>query len=122
MKGYQVINKYDMSKNLLAVDYYINGKVEQISSHGFSYLDSRNVFKKKWKMGFDTLPANIIEVGFEQTGRVNKDLERILKTFNASLYRLLRYSSSLHVIKDKQEYDSINKIQGNTKMKKVEDG
>ena len=75
---YQVINKYDMDNRFKGVDFYINGKVEQVSSHGFSYMDGRKLLANNEEIGLETLPINIIELHFEVTGKYNHDLERIL--------------------------------------------
>jgi hypothetical protein len=53
MVKYQVINKKDMGKRFMGVQYFDNGIVEQIDSHGFSYMDARNVLSKKNKMGLE---------------------------------------------------------------------
>lgn len=78
MIKYQVMNKNDMDGRFMGVKYFNNGIVGQITSHGFSYLDARSIYRKDGPIGLETLPIDIIEMGFEATGKINKDLERIL--------------------------------------------
>ena len=78
MIKYQVINREDMDKRLIGVGYYINGRVEQTTSHGYSYLDARKLISGGEEIGLETLPVDICQMHFEMTGTRNKDLERII--------------------------------------------
>lgn len=82
MVKYQVINRYDMQNRLKGVSFYENGRVNQLDSHGYSYLEARELLSKNQEVGLETLPINIVELHFEVTGRYNHDLERILNMLN----------------------------------------